>query len=166
LAGAAGTWRLDATATTIELRTKAMWGLAKVKGTFKALEGSGIVGEDGSLSGALVIDAKSIDTKNKKRDDHLRGSDFFEVEKYPTFTYTASGASPTTDGRLKVNGSLTIKGESRPVELLATASEPTPGRAVLTAETEIDRSQWGVTWAKMGAGLVNQLVVVAQFTKS
>jgi polyisoprenoid-binding protein YceI len=166
LAGAAGNWRLDPAGTTIELRTKAMWGLAKVRGRFNALEGSGVVGEDGTFSGTIVFDAKSIDTKNKKRDTHLRGGDFFEAEKYPTFTYSATGASPTGDGKLKVTGSLTVKDRSEPLELLVTASQPAPGRATLTAEAEIDRRQWGMTWAKMGAGVINQVVVVAQFTSS
>ncbi len=166
LAGAAGSWQLDPTGTTIELRTRAMWGLAKVKGRFNAVEGSGVVGEDGTVSGTLVFDAKSVDTKNKRRDTHLRSGDFFEVEKYPTFTYAATGASPADDGGLKVTGSLTIKDQSRPLELLVTASQPAPDRAILTAEAEIDRRQWGMTWAKMGAGVINQVVVVAQFTRS
>ena len=72
----------------------AMWGLAKVKGRFNAVEGSGVIGEDGTVSGTLVFDAKSIDTKNKRRDTHLRSGDFFEVEKYPTFTYAATVSQP------------------------------------------------------------------------
>ncbi len=166
LAGAAGNWQLDPGGTTIELRTKAMWGLAKVRGRFNAVEGSGVVGQDGTVSGMIIFDAKSIDTKNKRRDTHLRSGDFFEVEKYPTFTYSATGASPTEDGKLKVTGSLTIKDQSRPLDLLVTAIQPAPGRAVLTAEAEIDRRQWAMTWAKMGAGVINQVVVVAQFTRS
>ena len=65
LADAAGNWQLDPVGTSIELRAKAMWGLAKVRGRFNALEGSGVVGEDGTVYGTIVFDAKSIDTKNK-----------------------------------------------------------------------------------------------------
>jgi polyisoprenoid-binding protein YceI len=166
LADAAGQWQLDPTGTTIDLRTKAMWGLAKVRGRFNAVEGSGVVGEDATVSGTMVFDAKSIDTKNKKRDTHLRSGDFFEVDKYPTFTYSVTGAIPTDDGKLKVTGSLTIRDQSRPLELLVTATQPAPGRATLTAEAQIDRRQWGMTWAKMGAGVTNEVVVVAQFTRS
>ena len=165
LADAAGEWQLDPTGTTIELRTKAMWGLAKVRGHFKAVEGSGVVGEDATVSGTIVFDAESINTKNKKRDTHLRSGDFFEVDKYPTFTYVATGATPTADGKLKVTGSLTIRDQSRPLELVVTATQPAPGRATLTAEAEIDRRQWGMTWAKMGAGVINQIAVVAPFTR-
>ena len=75
------------------------------------------------------------------------------------------GVSPDGEGRLKVSGTLTIKGQSRPLDLIATATEPAPGRAILTAEAEIDRRQWGITWAKMGAGVHNHLVVAAHFTR-
>lgn len=166
LATVVGQWQLDPVGTTIELRTKAMWGLAKVKGRFSAVEGSGAVGEDGTVSGTLVFDARSIDTKNKRRDSHLRSDDFFEVEKYPTFTYSATGVVPADEGRFKVTGSLTIRDQSRPLELLVSASQPDPSRTILTAEAEIDRRQWGMTWAKMGAGVINQIAVVAQFTRS
>lgn len=166
LAAAAGKWQLDPVGTTVEVRTKAMWGLASVKGRFNALEGNGVVSEDGTVSGSIVFDAKSIDTNNKKRDTHLRSDDFFDVAKYPTFTYSVTGARPADDGKLKVTGSLTIKDQSRPLELLVTAIQPAPGRATLTAEAEIDRRDWGMTWAKMGARVNNQVVVVALFTRS
>ncbi len=143
-----------------------MWGLAKVRGRFKAVEGSGLVGEDGTVSGTIVFDATSIDTKNSRRDTHLRSGDFFEVEKYPTFAYSATGATPTDDGKLRVTGALTVRDQSRPLELLVTATQPAPGRATLTAEAEIDRRQWGMNWAKMGARVINQVVVEAQFTRS
>jgi polyisoprenoid-binding protein YceI len=76
LAGMVGTWQLDPKATIIEFHTTAMWGLAKVAGTIRAVQGSGAVGDDGAVSGELVLDAASIDTKIKRRDKHLRGRDF------------------------------------------------------------------------------------------
>jgi polyisoprenoid-binding protein YceI len=164
-AGATGTWKLDPAGTTVELRTKAMWGLAKVRGTFKAVSGEGTVSEDGAVSGTLVIDATSIDTKNKKRDTHLRSNDFFDADNHPTFSYTATAATPS-DGKIVVSGSLTVGGRSQPLDVLATLTNVASGRATLTAEAEIDRRKWGLTWAKMGAGFINQVTVVAQFTQA
>jgi polyisoprenoid-binding protein YceI len=164
LSEAAGTWTLDPSATTIELRTKAMWGLTKVKGTFKVVEGSGTVSDDGVVNGTLSIDASSVDTGSKKRDDHLRSADFFEVDKHAHFTYTATGASPAGPDQVKVNGNLTVRGQTRPLDVLATVTH-TGTSAVLNAEFELDRSAWGVSWAKMGAKLVNQITVSARFTK-
>jgi polyisoprenoid-binding protein YceI len=166
LAAAVGTWTLDPVGTTVELHTKAMWGLAKVKASFKAIEGSGVVGEDGTVAGTVVIDARSVDTKNKKRDDHLRSGDFFEVETYPTFTYSATGASPVAGGKVKVTGTFTVHDQTRPLEVLAIVSKAGEDRVTVIAEAELDRSQWGLTWSKMGAGIHNRVVVTAPFTRA
>ena len=166
LASVAGTWQLDPESTSIEIHTKAMWGLAKVTGTLRALRGSGVVGDDGAVSGELVVDAASINTKNKRRDTHLRSADFFDVGRYPTLSFTVSEAVPSSDGTVRVKGALQIKDQSHPIELVATSTKPSPDRVIVRAEATIDRSQWGMTWAKMGARLVNRVVVVAQFVRS
>jgi polyisoprenoid-binding protein YceI len=162
----AGTWRLDPTSTTIEFHTKAMWGMAKVNGTFTAVSGVGVVGGQGAISGELVVDASSIETKNKRRDKHLRSADFLEVSKYPTFSFTASEVTPSDDGTLTITGALHIKDRSIPIDVVATSTSQSSERVTVTAEATIDRSRWGMTWAKMGAGLVNRVVVVAQFVRS
>jgi polyisoprenoid-binding protein YceI len=160
----AGTWTLDPSRTTVTFQTKAMWVL-KVKGTFVAAGGGGTISEDGTLQGTLVFDAASIDTGNKKRDDHLRSPEFFGVETHPTITFTASTAAVHGPGQVQVKGQLTISGQTRPVTVLAEVSAAGDTATVRT-ETDIDRSEWGVTWAKMGAGLANHVVVEARFTKA
>jgi polyisoprenoid-binding protein YceI len=166
LAGAVGTWNLDPAATTVEFHTKAMWGLAKVNGVMKAIEGSGTVGEDGSVAGTFVIDASSISTKNKKRDEHLRSADFFDVVKYPVLTYSVTGVASLDDGRLKVSGSLTLRGVTRPLESFATAVQGDPNRVTLTVQAEVDRREWDMTWAKLGAKVDNSVVVRAGFVRA
>ena len=116
-------------------------------------------------AGTIVIDASSVDTKNKTRDKHLRSGDFFEVDTHPTIIYTATGASPVGD-TFKVSGDLTVHGQTRPLEVMATGTDDGAGRVRITAEVDIDRSQWGLTWAKMGARLANHVVVNAEFTKA
>jgi polyisoprenoid-binding protein YceI len=162
----AGTWRLDPERTSIEFHSKAMWGMAKVKGTFRAVSGSGIVADEGALSGGLVVDANSIDTQNKRRDKHLRSDDFFDVSAYPTFSFTASEVTPAPDGTLNMTGALRIRDRSHPIDVIATTTSPSPDRVIVSAEATIDRSDWGMTWARMGAALVNRVVVVAQFVRS
>ncbi len=76
----AGSWELDPDQTTITFHTKALW-VFPAKGTFRALEGVGTVAADGGISGTLVIDAASVDTKNKRRDVHLRTADFLVVRR-------------------------------------------------------------------------------------
>src|ERR1700722_1027990 len=159
LASATGNWQLDPSASTVALRTKSMWGLATVKAVFQATGGGGTVGSDGTVAGTLVIDAASVDTKNKTRDKHLRGSDFFEVEAYPTVTYTATGVRPAAGNQVTVTGTLTVHGESRPLDVPVTITEAGPDRVLVTGEVEIDRRDWGLTWAKGGARLINQVTV-------
>src|ERR1700691_1124021 len=98
LSAFAGSWTLDPSQTSIVFHTKAVW-VMNVKGTFKAIEGSGTVGADGGVAGSIVFDAASVDTKKKKRDDHLRTADFFEVTSFPTITFTVTGAHPTEAGK-------------------------------------------------------------------
>jgi polyisoprenoid-binding protein YceI len=165
LATASGTWRLDPASTTIEIHTTAIWGLSKVKGTFAAVSGTGTVGDDGSISGELTVDAASIDTANKRRDKHLRSAEFFDVSNHPTLTFTASEVARAVDGTLDITGTLRIRDHAEPIELVAVAANPSPDRVTLTAEATIDRSRWGMTWRK-GASMVNRIVVVAEFTRA
>jgi polyisoprenoid-binding protein YceI len=113
----------------------------------------------------LVIDAGSFDTKNKKRDDHLRSADFFEVIKYPTISFTADSVRPIGFGRLQVSGLLTVHGRSRPLTLDAEVSSDGGSSATVTTEVEIDRSLFGLTWAKMGAGIKNHVTIRAHFDR-
>lgn len=166
LADAVGTWTLDPAATTVSLETKAMWGLAKVKGTFAATEGAGQVAEDGTVTGRLVVDAASVDTGNARRDTHLRSGDFLEVEAHPQFVYEVSGVRPAAGGALGVDGSLTIHGQTRPVALTATVEKAAPDRVTVAATTDIDRSAFGIDWTKMGAKVDNHIVVHAEFTRA
>jgi len=158
-----GRWTLDPSRTTVAFTTKAMWVLP-VKATVTAVEGSGVVGEDGSVTGTLVLDAASIDTGNKKRDAHLRTEDFFEVATYPTFVINVTGATPSSSGGYDFAATLAIHGQVRPVAFSGPVSVEA-GVATVEVEADIDRSEWGVTWAKMGAGLKSHVVVTARFTK-
>jgi polyisoprenoid-binding protein YceI len=163
-AALSGTWALDPAKTTVSFRTKAMWVLP-VKATGKALSGAARIRPDGDVQGTLVIDAASFDTKNKKRDDHLRTGDFLEVDKYPTITFTANSGRLVGHDRFEVTGVLTVRDQSRPVTLHATVTS-VGSSATVEVEAEIDRSLWGVSWAKMGSGLKNQVAIRAHFDRA
>jgi polyisoprenoid-binding protein YceI len=166
LAELAGTWQLDPKNTCVEFHTTAMWGLAKVVGTVRAVKGGGVVGHDGEVSGELVLDASSIDTKIKRRDKHLRGRGFFDVGTYPNFTFTAFDASALNDETVSIKGSLRIKDQAHPIEFAADLSTPSAERIVLTAEVAVDRRQWGVSRAPMGAGVTSSVIIVAHFMRN
>jgi polyisoprenoid-binding protein YceI len=159
-----GDWTLNPDQTSVAFRTKAMW-VMPVTGTVKALSGEGHVAADGSLHGTLVLNAVSISTKNKKRDAHLRTADFFEVDTYPTLTFTADGGRLTGAGEAEITGVFTVHGRSQPLTLQAKVNSSGNTTTVSTT-IEIDRSQWGLNWAKMGAGLKNQVEIHAHFDRA
>src|ERR1700682_267805 len=91
LKDAIGRWSLDPAGSSVQFYVKHFWGVVTVHGSFETLEGEGKVDPDGGVSGHLTIDAKSLNTKNRKRDKHLRSADFFDVEHHPTVTITVEG---------------------------------------------------------------------------
>lgn len=164
ISGLVGSWSLDPERTSVTFKTKALW-IMPVKASFKAIGGSGTVGEDGSVSGTIILDASSIDTNNKKRDEHLRGSDFFEVSTYPKIEFAVDGATITGASPVTLAGSLTVHGQARPVDVLA-AVDVRGSDALVTVEADIDRSEWGVSRTDLGAGLHNHVLVTAVFTRA
>ena len=162
-----GEWSLDKDATTIVLNTKALWGLVKVKGTFRASGGSAKVSGDGSVAGELLVDASSVDTKTPKRDAHLRTGDFFEVERHPAFRYVVTDVKRIDDSNYKLIGTLTIRTSTRPLELDAkVAFDGGTNRLTVSVVTMLDRTAWGIGWTKMGAGIHNKLLVTAVFNRA
>ncbi|MDI9952030.1 YceI family protein [Rhodococcus sp. IEGM 1305] len=159
-----GAWTLDPARTSITFHTKALW-LLPVTGTFHAVEGAGTVGDDGRITGTLVVDATSVNTENATRDKHLHSADFFDVQKYPTVIFTVTDARPAEPGHLHLDGDLTVHGQTRPLTVPAhvVATEDT---ATITTEVHLDRSSWGLTYTKKGSLLATRVVIKAHFSKS
>jgi polyisoprenoid-binding protein YceI len=105
----AGEWVLDRRESSIRLKNRSMWGLAPVNGIFREVSGNGTVSPDGEVSGTVMVAAASIDTKNTRRDTHLRSADFFDSGKYPDITFTADGIRLSGQGAA-VTGALTVPG--------------------------------------------------------
>jgi polyisoprenoid-binding protein YceI len=162
-----GSWVLDPQRTTIEFQTKILW-IFPVKGTFQAQQGRGQLAADGILTGSLVIDAASVNTGITKRDNHLRSADFFDVDKYPTITYTVSQAAATNTDQVELLGQLEIHGQVRPVTLLADV-HTRAGSLTVSTVVDIDRSDWGISWSRgpgKGPSLKNRVVVSAHFNRA
>lgn len=160
-----GTWALDASKSTVGLRSKSMWGVVSVKGVFRQVSGQGTVSPAGDVSGTMTVSAASIDTKNKKRDTHLRSADFFDSDTYPDITVTVNQARPSGQG-VAVSGSLTVRDRTRPVTFDAQVSVISDGEVSLDAEIQVDRSDFGLTWNQMGmASMHNTIIVHAVFTR-
>ncbi|WDV55087.1 YceI family protein [Streptomyces coeruleorubidus] len=145
-----GLWQLDATASTVGIRHKTMWGLVTVKGTFGAISGSGEVRPDGSAVGTLTFDVASLDTKNAKRDTHLRSADFFDADHHPEITFAARSAELRDGDQVHIVGQLTVRGVSRPLSLTARLKDGDATGLTLETEFSVDRDQFGMGWNQLG----------------
>lgn len=149
------TWTIDASHSLVEFTARHMM-ITRVKGRFSGVSGTVVTNDaDPSKSSVNVeIDAASIDTREEKRDGHLRSGDFLDVENHPhlTFRSTRIEGNPKSAGdSFTVVGDLTIRGTTREVTLDATfdgsGTDPWGGtRASFSAETKIDRREFGLTW--------------------
>lgn len=137
-------------------------GYAPVMGMFREVEGQFEYDEDEKQlnSGTLTFRSESVFTNHDKRDGHLRNEDFLDSEKFPDITFEVTGFETTGDNTGVVTGDLTLLGQTQPVDLDVTlnkAAEYPIGHEEytlgLTAETTINRSDWGMTY-----GLENDLV--------
>ncbi|MHB1234061.1 MAG: YceI family protein [Microbacteriaceae bacterium] len=153
----AGTWKLDPTHSRISFTVRHLM-ISKVRGTFDSFDVTVVTAENPKDSTIeAVIDVASVNTGQADRDNHLRTSDFFLVEKYPKATFTST--SFTIDGdRFTVHGDLTLRGVTRPVVLTGELGGVIVDgygltRAGATASTTINRHDFGVSWnAALEAG--------------
>ncbi|MFF5841102.1 YceI family protein [Streptomyces massasporeus] len=145
-----GQWQLDATASTVGIRHRTMWGLVTVKGTFGTVGGTGEVRSDGSAVGTLTFDAASLDTKNAKRDTHLRSEHFFDADHHPEITFAARSAELRDGDQVHVVGQLTVRGISRPLSLTARVTDRDTAGLTLDTEFTVDREQFGMGWNQLG----------------
>ena len=146
-----GTWVVDPSHSSIEVVARHMM-ISKVRGRFAAFSGSIVVAERPENSSVeFVIDAASIHTADERRDAHLRNSDFLETDKYPEITFRSTSVRAAgKNGHWSVTGDLTVRDVTRPVtldvELEGVGSAYGGPRAVFSADIEIDREEFGLTW--------------------
>jgi polyisoprenoid-binding protein YceI len=160
----AGKWDLDPRTSSIRLKTKIM-ALIPVNGVFREVSGNGTVSADGEVSGTVRVAAASIDTRNTRRDTHLRSADFFDSGNYPDITFTADSIRVSGQG-VAVTGTMTVRGCTRPVSFDAAASVQGDGEIRLDAEVHINRADFGLTWNLMGMTSMNNTVAIhAVFTR-
>jgi polyisoprenoid-binding protein YceI len=145
-----GLWQLDRTASTVAVRHTTMWGLVTVKGSFTSLSGQGEVKPDGTAQGTITLDAASFDTKNAKRDQHLRSADFFDADHHPEITFVVRSAEARQDDTAQVTGQLTVRGVSRPQSFTARIAQAGADAVTLEAEFTVDREQFGMGWNQLG----------------
>lgn len=140
-----GNWQLVPARSAVRFKNKTFWGLATVTGEFTEVRGAGQIAANGTVSGGLVIGAASLKTGIRKRDEHLRSADFFDVEEHPTIRVEVTGLEPTGANTATLQATLTVRGDTQPLPLSVTVDLLGDGTVQLTARTTIDRTTLGVS---------------------
>src|SRR6516165_8098238 len=155
----AGEWVLDPGQSSIGLKNRSALGLIRANGVFREVSGNGTVSPDGEVSGTITVASASIDTRNTRRDTHLRSADFFDTANHPDIKFTADGIRPSGQG-VAVTGALTVRDRTRPLSFDAAAYFQGDGEILLDAEIHVNRADFGLTWNQMGMASLNNTLTI------
>ncbi|GEC06934.1 polyisoprenoid-binding protein [Streptomyces spinoverrucosus] len=152
LAALTGEYTLDPAHTTIGFVARHAM-VTNVKGKFLDFTGSlHLDGTDPSKSTATIdVTMDSISTGNADRDGHLKSSDFFKTEEFPTMTFRSTKAEALGGEDYRITGDLSILGVTKQItidlEFNGSAKDPFGNdRVGFEGKAEILRSEWGLTW--------------------
>ena len=139
----AGTYAADPAHSSIEF-TIAHMGISTIRGSVLKFEASLEGGDEPTVSG--TIDTGSVDTHDEQRDGHIKGAEFFDVENFPTASFSGRLVEPH-----KVAGELTLRGVTRPIEMTASITGPAVDpwgndRVGIDLEGTVNRHDFGVSW--------------------
>ncbi len=170
-------FKIDPTHSTIGFKVSHMV-VSKVRGKFNEFDAT-FQYHPTDLSKwhvKAIIKTASIDTDNKKRDDHLRSPDFFDAAQYPEIIFESTRFTKTEDGYV-VTGNLTMRGVTREIQLPFEFSGPITDpwgnqRVGVEGRTKIDRFDYNIRWSKTmdnGGLVVGRDVIIeinAEFIKA
>jgi len=166
----AQTWNLDASHTSVGFAIKHL-AVSTVKGEFDKFDGklTGDPKSPATLLPEFTIQATSVNTKSDKRDEHLRGADFFDVAKFPLITFKGD-KTEVRAGKLVLLGTLTLHGVSRKVEIPFEANGPVVDpwkqtRLGLEGSFTLKRADYGITSFVGVVGDEVKVEISAEFTQ-
>jgi polyisoprenoid-binding protein YceI len=158
-----GTWSVDPVHSNVGFAVAYMAGT--FTGTFSDFDASVT---DGVLQGSARV--ASVQVKDPNLEAHLQSPDFFDAERHPDLTFRSNSILRNGD-ELKIDGEITIKGHTEPVQITGVISEPIVDpyggtRYGLKLETTIDRDRFGVSWNNPlpngEPALANEVVLTAE----
>ncbi len=164
----AGTWQADLTHSDVSI-TARHFVVSKVRGQFNDFSATIVTAEDPlDSSVTATIQAASIDTRQTQRDAHIRSADFLDVENHPEITFQSTGIRPNGEN-FKLDGNLTIRGNTRPVtldlELNAIGPDPYGGTRIgVSARTSVLRREFDINFNALmetGGAVVSDKLEVA-----
>jgi polyisoprenoid-binding protein YceI len=172
------TWAIDPSHSEIQFKVKHLV-ISTVTGSFGSFDAK-LESDNEDFEGAEIkfsADIDSITTGNDDRDAHLKSDDFFNAAEYPKLTFESKSFEKTGDGTYKLTGDLTIRGNTKTVELTAdyggTVVDPYGNtKAGFDVTGKINRKEFGLTWSAVteaGSVVVSdevKLILNVQFTKN
>ena len=152
---APGRWVVDPFHSSVVFSIRHL-GLSKVRGRFSSFDASLDVGASlDDVKVSATIDMASVDTNNADRDQHLRSTDFFDVEKHPTMVFESTALSGSGQDWI-LEGELTINGVTKLVELEVefngTENFQEDLHAGFSAEGELRRDDFGIDFGIIPLG--------------
>jgi polyisoprenoid-binding protein YceI len=170
-AQAAETWKIDPVHTEVMFAVSHL-GISTQYGRFNDISGTiTLDGEDPANSSIEIeIEAASIDTGTEKRDEHLRGPDFFNAKQFPVIRFASKSIEQTGDDTFEISGELSMHGKTKPVtvtfERMGTTQNPR-GETVTggTTSFEIKRSDFGVDYLVGPVGDEVELMISVEAIK-
>ncbi|MGA7106426.1 MAG: YceI family protein [Terracidiphilus sp.] len=173
------TWNVDPAHSAAEFKVKHMM-ISNVKGKFSGINGVLKLDEADPTRSTVeaTVPVSTLNTGDEQRDGHLKGAEFFEVEKFPTFSFKSTEVGRTAPGEHAVVGELTLHGVTRTVSF-AVEGPSEPGKDPwgntkigLSATARINRKDFGLSWnaaLESGGVLVGEDVTISldiQFVKA
>ncbi len=150
----AETWTADTAHSTVGFSVRHMM-VSNVKGSFDKFTASvdGSPADPASAKISATIEVATVNTREPKRDDHLRSPDFFDAAKFPQMTFVSTKVEKVSASKAKVTGDLTLRGVKKPVTLDVEYTAPVKspwGQTVVgaTATGKINRQDFGVSFSK------------------
>ncbi len=144
-----GTYNVDPAHSSVGFEVRHM-GIATVRGKFGEFAGTVDATTDApKLSGTIQV--ASVDTGDQQRDAHLTSAEFFDTDNHPQISFHSTAGEPISDGKIRLNGAITIKGISKPIELTGVVAEGGTDpwgneRIGLELESVIDRREFDLKW--------------------
>ena len=146
------TWNIDPSHSSIRFAVDHMV-ISEVEGIFSAFEGSLTTTKDDFSDAKInvVVEVNSVNTDNAKRDEHLRGADFFETEKFPKATFVSTSVTKTGTNKYNLKGNFTLHGITKEITLAMTYGGTTKDpwgntKAGLKVTGVINRTDFGLKY--------------------
>lgn len=154
LPASAQTWTVDPAHSTVGFSVRHMM-ISNVKGAFDRFTATvdGNPADPSTAKISATIEVASVNTREPKRDDHLRSADFFDAAKFPQMTFVSTKVEKVSATKAKVTGNLTLRGVTKPVTLDVEYTAPVKspwGQTVIGANAtgKINRQDFGVSFSK------------------